>query len=127
MTITPPALSVFETLESEVRSYCRSWPAVFDRAQGSYLYDEDGHTYLDFFAGAGALNYGHNNPVLKRALIDYIERDGITHGLDMGTTAKRAFLETFQNVLLRPRDLPYKVMFPGPTGTNAVESALKLA
>lgn len=127
MTITPPALSVFETLESEVRSYCRSWPAVFDRAQGSHLHDEDGHTYLDFFAGAGSLNYGHNNPVLKRALIDYIERDGITHGLDMATTAKRAFLETFQNVILRPRDLPYKVMFPGPTGTNAVEAALKLA
>ncbi|MQY12296.1 Diaminobutyrate--2-oxoglutarate transaminase [Streptomyces sp. RB5] len=127
MTITPPALSVFETLESEVRSYCRGWPAVFDRARGSRLYDEDDHTYLDFFAGAGALNYGHNNPVLKRALLDYLERDGITHGLDMGTTAKRAFLETFQNVILRPRDLPYKVMFPGPTGTNAVESALKLA
>nr|WP_254407353.1 diaminobutyrate--2-oxoglutarate transaminase [Streptomyces sp. GMY02] len=127
MTITPPALSVFETLESEVRSYCRGWPAVFDRAQGSRLTDEDGHSYLDFFAGAGALNYGHNNPVLKRALIDYIERDGITHGLDMATTAKRAFLESFQHVVLRPRDLPYKVMFPGPTGTNAVESALKLA
>ncbi|MFC0596959.1 diaminobutyrate--2-oxoglutarate transaminase [Streptomyces palmae] len=124
----PPApLSVFETLESEVRSYCRGWPTVFDRAQGSHLYDEDGHTYLDFFAGAGALNYGHNNPVLKRALIDYIERDGITHGLDMGTTAKRAFLEAFQEIVLRPRDLPYKVMFPGPTGTNAVEAALKLA
>ncbi|WP_431045053.1 diaminobutyrate--2-oxoglutarate transaminase [Streptomyces sp. P1-3] len=127
MTITPPALSVFETLESEVRSYCRGWPAVFDRAQGSYMYDEDGHTYLDFFSGAGALNYGHNNPVLKRALLDYIERDGVTHGLDMGTTAKRAFLESFQNTVLRPRDLPYKVMFPGPTGTNAVEAALKLA
>ncbi|MFE4540073.1 diaminobutyrate--2-oxoglutarate transaminase [Streptomyces scopuliridis] len=127
MTITPPALSVFETLESEVRSYCRGWPAVFDRAQGARLTDEDGHGYLDFFAGAGSLNYGHNNPVLKRALIDYIERDGITHGLDMATTAKRAFLESFQNVVLRPRDLPYKVMFPGPTGTNAVESALKLA
>lgn len=127
MTITPPALSVFETLESEVRSYCRGWPAVFDRAQGSYLYDEDGHTYLDFFAGAGSLNYGHNNAVLKRALLDYLERDGIVHGLDMATTAKRAFLETFQDVVLRPRDLPYKVMFPGPTGTNAVEAALKLA
>nr|AMY57889.1 diaminobutyrate--2-oxoglutarate aminotransferase beta subunit [Streptomyces sp. WS023] len=126
MTITPPALSVFEALESEVRSYCRGWPAVFDRAQGSHMYDEDGHTYLDFFAGAGSLNYGHNNPVLKRALIDYIERDGVTHGLDMSTTAKRAFLESFQNHILRPRDLPYKVMFPGPTGTNAVEAALKL-
>ncbi|KUJ68934.1 diaminobutyrate--2-oxoglutarate transaminase [Streptomyces albus subsp. albus] len=119
--------SVFESLESEVRSYCRGWPVVFDRAQGSYLYDEDGRAYLDFFAGAGALNYGHNNPVLKRALIDYIERDGVTHSLDMGTTAKRAFLESFQDIVLRPRDLPYKVMFPGPTGTNAVEAALKLA
>ncbi|MGC0358976.1 diaminobutyrate-2-oxoglutarate transaminase [Streptomyces sp. SAI-124] len=127
MTITQPDLSVFETLESEVRSYCRGWPTVFDRAQGSRMYDEDGHAYLDFFAGAGSLNYGHNNPVLKRALIDYLERDGVTHGLDMSTTAKRTFLQTFQDLVLRPRDLPYKVMFPGPTGTNAVESALKLA
>lgn len=127
MTITQPDLSVFETLESEVRSYCRGWPTVFDRARGSRMYDEDGHAYLDFFAGAGSLNYGHNNPVLKRALIDYLERDGVTHGLDMSTSAKRAFLQTFQDLVLRPRDLPYKVMFPGPTGTNAVESALKLA
>ncbi|WP_460064230.1 diaminobutyrate--2-oxoglutarate transaminase [Streptomyces sp. YKOK-I1] len=127
MTITQPDLSVFETLESEVRSYCRGWPAVFDRARGSLLYDEDGHRYLDFFAGAGSLNYGHNNPVLKRALIDYLARDGITHALDMSTVAKRTFLETFRESVLRPRDLPYKVMFPGPTGTNAVESALKLA
>ncbi|MGW4975948.1 diaminobutyrate--2-oxoglutarate transaminase [Streptomyces mirabilis] len=127
MSIIQPDLSVFETLESEVRSYCRSWPTVFDRARGSRMFDEDGHEYLDFFAGAGSLNYGHNNPVLKRALIDYLERDGVTHGLDMSTTAKRAFLEAFQNLVLRPRDLPYKVMFPGPTGTNAVESALKLA
>lgn len=127
MTITQPDLSVFETVESEVRSYCRGWPTVFDRAQGSHMYDEDGHTYLDFFAGAGTLNYGHNNPVLKRALLDYIERDGVTHGLDMSTTAKRAFLEAFRDKILQPRGMNHKVMFPGPTGTNAVEAALKLA
>ncbi|MEU6808572.1 diaminobutyrate--2-oxoglutarate transaminase [Streptomyces sp. NPDC046831] len=127
MTLTQPDLSVFETVESEVRSYCRGWPTVFDRARGSRMYDEDGREYLDFFAGAGSLNYGHNNPVLKRALIDYLARDGVTHGLDMSTVAKRTFLRTFQDLVLRPRDLPYKVMFPGPTGTNAVESALKLA
>jgi diaminobutyrate-2-oxoglutarate transaminase len=127
VTITQPDLSVFETVESEVRTYCRGWPAIFDRAQGSYLYDEDGHPYLDFFAGAGSLNYGHNNPVLKRALLDYLERDGITHGLDMSTTAKRAFLESFRDLVLRPRGMDHKVMFPGPTGTNAVEAALKLA
>ncbi|MCM1966509.1 diaminobutyrate--2-oxoglutarate transaminase [Streptomyces sp. G1] len=127
MTMTEPVLSVFETLESEVRSYCRAWPVVFERATGSRLYDEHGSGYLDFFAGAGSLNYGHNNPVLKRALLDYLERDGITHGLDMATTAKRSFLETFRYHVLEPRALNYKVMFPGPTGTNAVEAALKLA
>ncbi|WP_165984557.1 diaminobutyrate--2-oxoglutarate transaminase [Streptomyces sp. YIM 98790] len=127
MTLTQPDLSIFQTLESEVRSYCRGWPTVFDRAQGSWLHDEDGHPYLDFFAGAGSLNYGHNNPVLKRALLDYLERDGITHGLDMSTTAKRAFLETFHELVLSPRGLDHKVMFTGPTGTNAVEAALKLA
>jgi diaminobutyrate-2-oxoglutarate transaminase len=120
-------VNVFETLESEVRSYCRGWPAVFDRAAGSHLYDEHGRGYLDFFAGAGGLNYGHNHPQLKRALLDYIERDGVTHGLDMSTVAKRRFLERFDEVILKPRGLDYKVQFPGPTGTNAVEAALKLA
>lgn len=120
-------MNVFESIESEVRSYCRSWPVVFDRASGAWLYGEDGRGYLDFFAGAGALNYGHNNPVLKQAVIDYIQRDGVTHALDMQTVAKRDFLETFTEVVLRPRELDYKIMFPGPAGANAVEAALKLA
>lgn len=117
---------IFATLESEVRSYCRTWPTVFDRASGSYLYDQDGTAYLDFFAGAGALNYGHNNPVLKRKLLEYIERDGVTHGLDQSTVAKGEFLKSFQENVLERRGLNYKVQFPGPTGTNSVESALKL-
>ena len=117
---------IFASLESEVRSYSRTWPATFDKAGGSWLYDEDGKPYLDFFAGAGALNYGHNNPVLKRKLIEYIERDGVTHGLDQATVAKREFLQTIDEKLLKPRGLDYKVQFPGPTGTNSVESALKL-
>ncbi|WP_026453820.1 diaminobutyrate--2-oxoglutarate transaminase [Saccharomonospora iraqiensis] len=120
-------MSIFETLESEVRSYSRGWPVVFDRAQGSWLYTEDGTPYLDFFAGAGALNYGHNNPALKQALIDYISRDGVTHSLDMYTSAKRDFLESLDEVILKPRSMEYKVIFPGPGGANAVEAALKLA
>ncbi|NLE82837.1 MAG: diaminobutyrate--2-oxoglutarate transaminase [Rhodococcus sp.] len=119
--------SIFENLESEVRSYSRGWPAVFESASGSWLKAEDGREYLDFFAGAGALNYGHNNPILKKALLDYIASDGVTHGLDMYTPAKRNLLESFDRNILKPRDLDYKVQFPGPTGTNAVEAALKLA
>ena len=118
---------IFESLESEVRSYSRTWPTTFDRASGSWLYGEDGTPYLDFFAGAGALNYGHNNPLLKRKLLEYMERDGVTHGLDQATVAKREFLETVQDKLLEPRGLNYKAQFPGPTGTNSVEGALKLA
>ncbi len=120
-------MNVFETLESEVRSYCRGWPTTFTTAKGSHMYDEQDRKYLDFFAGAGTLNYGHNHPLLKQALIDYISGDNVTHALDMHTVAKRDLLETFERLILRPRGLDYKVQFPGPTGANAVESALKLA
>ncbi|SDM91362.1 diaminobutyrate--2-oxoglutarate transaminase [Sediminibacillus halophilus] len=120
-------LSIFEKLESEVRSYVRSFPTVFNKAKGEKIWDEDGNEYLDFFSGAGALNYGHNDNKMKAKLIDYIMDDGITHSLDKASTAKAEFLTKFHDVILKPRDLEYKVMFPGPTGTNTVESALKLA
>jgi diaminobutyrate-2-oxoglutarate transaminase len=118
---------IFASLESQVRSYSRDWDIVFDRAAADHLYGEDGTEYLDFFSGAGALNYGHNNPLLLEPLIDYLRSGSVIHSLDMMTTAKRRFLETFRDLILLPRDLDYKVMFTGPTGTNSVEAALKLA
>lgn len=120
-------MKTFEKLESNVRGYIRDFPVVFTTAKDAQLTDEDGNTYIDFFAGAGVVNYGHNNEKLKRAVMDYMAGDGIMHGLDMGTAAKRRFLETFDEVILQPRGLEYKMQFPGPTGTNAVESAIKLA
>lgn len=120
-------MTIIERLESEVRTYCRSFPTVFARADGATLHDRSGRSYLDFFAGAGALNYGHNHPFLRDRLLSYITSGGITHSLDMATEAKCEFLEAFERYVLRPRDLDYRVMFPGPTGTNAVEAALKLA
>ena len=119
--------SIIDQYESEVRGYCRSFHATFDTAQGAWLTDVEGRHYLDFFAGAGALNYGHNHPALKEALIEYIRRDGVTHSLDMYSAAKQEFLESFHDRILVPRELDYRVQFPGPTGTNAVEAALKLA
>ncbi|WP_119726561.1 diaminobutyrate--2-oxoglutarate transaminase [Thermomonospora amylolytica] len=120
-------MNVFERAESEVRSYCRGWPTVFRTAEGSTVTDEAGRVYLDFFAGAGALNYGHNNPVLKLRLLHYLVADSIVHSLDAHTVAKRDFLEAFTEIVLAPRGLEYKIQFPGPSGTNAVEAALKLA
>lgn len=120
-------LSIFDEWESEVRGYVRSFPVVFDTAHGSFLVDQDGTEYIDFFSGASALNYGHNNPNFKPALIDYLEKDGIIHGLDMATTAKAEFIGAFTELVLKPRGLRYKLQFTGPTGANATEAAMKLA
>ncbi len=120
-------MRIFEEMESEVRGYVRAFPAVFDKAHGAFLYDEQENQYIDFFAGAGTLNYGHNNPLISEALIEYLQRDGIVHSLDKATVAKKGFLQKFRDTILVPRNLDYKVQFTGPTGTNAVETALKLA
>lgn len=120
-------MKIFEAIESNVRTYSRSFPTVFAEARGSILTDERGREYIDFLAGAGTLNYGHNHPVLKQALVDYIQSDGVVHGLDMATDAKRKFLTSLKEVILEPRGLDYKVQFTGPTGANAVEAALKVA
>lgn len=113
--------------ESKVRSYATSFPDVFVRAQGVRMIARSGRAYLDFFAGAGALNYGHNPPLLKAALLDYLARDGVLHALDMATEARQGLIEAVQRILLQPRDLDYRLLFPGPTGTNCVEAALKIA
>src|SRR5699024_8066132 len=120
-------MKAFEELESVVRSYSRGWPTIFEKAKGYKLQDVDGKEYIDFFAGAGTLNYGHNDTNMQEKIIDYIRNNGIVHSLDMGTTPRKQFLERFQEIILKPRQLEYKTMFPGPTGTNAVESALKIA
>jgi diaminobutyrate-2-oxoglutarate transaminase len=124
---TAPDFTVFERLESEVRYYCRKFPVVFERACGAELVAADGRTYVDFFCGAGTLSYGHNHPQLKQRLLEYVEADGLTHGLDTYTTAKQDFLTSLQEIVLGPRGLDYKMQFSGPTGTDAVEVALKLA
>lgn len=120
-------MNTFEVLESNVRSYCRSFPVVFNKAKNDVLYTEAGKGYIDFFAGAGALNYGHNNDFMKNRILDYLTSDRIMHGLDMYTTAKQEFMESFSERILQPKGLNYKLQFCGPTGTNAVEAALKLA
>lgn len=120
-------MTIFDELESSVQSYARSFPCTFHKAKGEYLFDEQGRAYLDFLSGAGTLNYGHNNERFKQALIEYIQDDGITHGLDMHTRAKEAFLQSFNRYILKPRHLEYRLQFTGPTGTNTVEAAIKLA
>ncbi|MCC5632726.1 diaminobutyrate--2-oxoglutarate transaminase [Nostoc sphaeroides CHAB 2801] len=120
-------INTFARHESNVRSYCRNFPDVFQRAKGSIIYSQSGKEYIDFLAGAGALNYGHNNDFIKQKVISYLAADGVAHALDMYTSAKENFLVKFNELILSPKKLDYKIQFCGPTGTNAVEAALKLA
>lgn len=120
-------IELFEKYESNVRGYIRSFPTIFVKAQNATMWDHHGKAYIDFFGGAGSLNYGHNDPAVKQALIEYIQRDGVTNALDKATDAKYEFIKKLQETILKPRGLDYKVQFVGPTGTNAVETALKLA
>lgn len=120
-------MNIFERYESNVRGYCRTWPVVFDTALNAKQWDVDGNEYIDFFSGAGVLNFGHNNLKIRQAMMDYLESGGVTHSLDMHSRSKQEFIERFVNVILKPRGLDYKLQFTGPTGTNVVEAALKLA
>ncbi len=120
-------MELFDRWESDVRGYSRSYPTVFKSASNARQTDEAGKSYIDFFGGAGVLNFGHNNPKMRDAIIDFMQADGIPHSLDMATTTKREFMQAFIDTVMKPRGMDYKMQFTGPTGTNAVEAAMKLA
>ncbi|WP_299601593.1 diaminobutyrate--2-oxoglutarate transaminase [uncultured Tateyamaria sp.] len=127
MTTQHSSESVFTRRESQARSYCRTFDKVFASAQGSEMVDSEGHRYIDFLAGCSSLNYGHNDPDMKAALVEHLCNDGIAHGLDLQTSTKADFIQAFETHILRPRQLDHRLMFTGPTGANAVEAALKIA
>ncbi|WP_406720236.1 diaminobutyrate--2-oxoglutarate transaminase [Thioclava litoralis] len=119
--------TIFTQRESDARSYCRGFDTVFTEARGSELFDADGKRYIDFLAGCSSLNYGHNDPDMKKALVDHLMADKLGHALDFHTDTKGEFIEVFRDLILRPRDMDHKLMFIGPTGANAVEAAMKIA
>lgn len=120
-------LSGLDAFESNVRYYSRAFPTRMRSAQGAVIRDVHGRELVDFFAGAGALNYGHNHPEMTAQVIAYLQQNGIVHSLDMDTEARAAFLVALRDVVLAPRHLSYRVQLTGPTGTNCVEAAFKLA
>ncbi|MCA1360787.1 diaminobutyrate--2-oxoglutarate transaminase [Bradyrhizobium sp. IC3069] len=120
-------MKVIEALESNVRAYSRSFPAVFSKARGSIMLTTSGRKVIDFLSGAGTLNYGHNNHEIRTAITEYLASDAVVHGLDMATPAKIEFMETFSSIILQERNLRYRFQFTGPTGANAIEAALKLS
>lgn len=114
-----------EELESSNRSYPRGIPIAFDKAKGACIMDVDGNMYLDFFSGCGVLNFGHNNPEIIAEIKNY--PDAILQSVDFPTKPKIDFMEKLLSILPEEMLNNYKINFGGPTGSDAVESAIKLA
>jgi len=108
--------------ESSTVSYSKGMPMAIQRAKGATVEDVDGNLYIDFFAGAGVMNVGHSNPTVVEAVTKQIGQ--LTHALDFPTPSRKLLVETLSTVL--PKTLS-RLSFGGPTGSDAVESAIKLA
>lgn len=111
--------------ESGARSYSKSVPNIFSRADGAYMYDEQGHAYLDFLCGAGTLLLGHNHPAIQQAIMGM--QDPLMNHLDLRTSSEAQFARTLIPLLPFKNKDDIRLHFCGPTGSDAVEASLKLA
>jgi diaminobutyrate-2-oxoglutarate transaminase len=111
-------------IESNARSYPRSVPVAFQEGKGATVKDVDGNTYLDFFGGAGTLNVGHGNPRAAQAASE--QQQQLVHALDFPTPARLRLMHALKHVMPGVLRRTAKLHFGGPTGSDAVEAALKL-
>ncbi len=102
----------------------QDWPNLpADRAQGVYVYGHDGRRYLDFLAGFGACNVGHNHPRVVAAAREQMER--MVHA-PLGVIAPEMTLRlAWELGQITPGGAD--MFFFGNSGAEAVEGALKLA
>ena len=126
--ITPPGpesrkyLDYQSARESSAVSYPRGMPMALRRGKGATVEDMDGNRYIDFFGGAGVINVGHANPMVLDAARRQLE--DVTHTLDIPSPARKSMVEALVDIL--PAEIS-KIFFGGPTGSDAVEAAVKLA
>ena len=112
--------------ESSARSYPRKFPFALKKAKGSYVEDVEGNRYLDFLCGAGTLALGHNDDEVNKAMMDLISSDAPLHTLDLTTPVKDRFVQTIFSLLPEGLKGNAKIQFCSPSGTDAVDAAIKL-
>ncbi|UXY55506.1 aspartate aminotransferase family protein [Pseudomonas tohonis] len=121
-----PLLARQKQQESNARSYPRRIPLALKRARGLYVEDVEGRTFIDCLAGAGTLALGHNHPVVIDAIRQVLADELPLHTLDLTTPVKDQFVQDLFGLLPEGLAREAKIQFCGPTGTDAVEAALKL-
>jgi ornithine--oxo-acid transaminase len=112
-TINPQFMRVLKTI---------GFDRVWTRAEGQYLYDDEGHRYLDLLGGFGMFNVGRNNPRVRAALVEALELE--TPGsVQLGVSLLPGLLA--EELLRKTPGRIERVLFTS-SGTEAVEAALKL-
>ena len=112
--------------ESSARSYPRKFPFALKKAKGSWVEDVEGNKYLDFLCGAGTLALGHNDDEVNQAMVDLLTSDAPLHTLDLTTPVKDRFVHTILSLLPEGLKENAKIQFCSPSGTDAVDAAIKL-
>ncbi len=126
-TLTPTeAVGFITARESNARTYARTFDAMFTRGSLSKIWDAQGREYIDLLACAGALPLGHNHPYVMDHVNAFLGSGQVLQGLDMATPAKLEFMEQLWQTLPTRFVQECRIQFCGPTGSDAVEAALKL-
>lgn len=112
-------------IDSSAVAYPEDIPIAFEAGKGATVRDADGNTFIDMFGGIGVLNVGHANPYVLEAVHE--QADELVHTVDFPTEARLELIEKLDEIA--PGDLQgnNRVVFGGPTGSDAIEAAIKLA
>ena len=105
-------------------SYTREYALVVDRAQGSEVWDVDGRRYIDFMAGVAVTNVGHRHPAVLEAVHAQIDKFWHICLSDFFYPQAIELAEKLQAIAPMRGDT---LVYLANSGTEAVESAIKLA
>lgn len=114
-----------QNIDSSAVAYPEDIPLAFEEGKGATVRDADGNTFIDMFAGIGVLNVGHANPYVLEAVHE--QADKLVHTVDFPTEARLELIENLDEIA--PGDLQgnNRIVFGGPTGSDAIEASIKLA
>ena len=113
-----------DKLETASRTYTNQFRMAIKEARGSTVRDLDDNVFIDWFSGICVLNLGHNHPLVKRAMMEQLEK--IVHINEVPTETRIEFLSTLNSTLPGGLKNHSRTMFT-VTGADACEAAISLA
>jgi len=130
--VEPPGPKAKELLKKQLEIegkaaviYPYQIPLAIDSALGATIKDVDGNTYLDFVGGIAVMNVGSANPTVLKAVEK--QQSKLVHALDFPNTNRIELIQKLREIAPGNLKGKMKITFGGPTGSDAVEAAIKCA